>query len=66
MPDLQWKKSTYSPDASNCVETATTPTTTRIRDSKNTDGLPHLTVAPATWTTFLSYAASPRRTSGSR
>ncbi len=56
-----WQKSTYSGEASNCVETATTPTTIRIRDSKRTNG-PHLTVASSTWTTFISYAASPRRT----
>ncbi|MFG3011375.1 DUF397 domain-containing protein [Streptomyces cinerochromogenes] len=56
MPELSWKKSTYSPDASNCVEVATTPTTIHIRDSK-TPTAPHLTLAPSTWAEFLPYVA---------
>ncbi|WEO97108.1 DUF397 domain-containing protein [Streptomyces sp. FXJ1.172] len=57
MPELHWKKSSYSPDASNCVEVAPTPTPTtiHIRDSK-TPTTPHLTVTPSTWTEFLRYA----------
>ncbi|WP_208900556.1 DUF397 domain-containing protein [Streptomyces incarnatus] len=53
MPTLRWQKSTYSPDGSNCVEIATTPTTIHIRDSK-TPTAPHLTVTPATWAKFLT------------
>ncbi|WP_336885996.1 DUF397 domain-containing protein [Streptomyces mexicanus] len=34
MPNLHWQKSTYSPDGSNCLEIAPTPTTIHIRDSK--------------------------------
>ncbi|MEU6506513.1 DUF397 domain-containing protein [Streptomyces sp. NPDC046942] len=55
MPELHWKKSSYSPDASNCVEVAPTPTTFHIRDSK-TPTTPHLTVTPTTWAAFLRYA----------
>ncbi|CAL9454205.1 DUF397 domain-containing protein [Streptomyces sp. enrichment culture] len=54
MPDLNWRKSSYSPDASNCVEVATTPTAVHIRDSKNTPG-PQLGVPPVTWTVFLTH-----------
>ncbi|WP_330290602.1 DUF397 domain-containing protein [Streptomyces sp. NBC_00576] len=61
MHTSHWRKSSYSGDGSNCIEIATDPTTIHIRDSKRTDD-PHLTVAPSTWTTFISYAASPRRT----
>ncbi|MFE9020082.1 DUF397 domain-containing protein [Streptomyces sp. NPDC007808] len=60
MSDLLWKKSSYSPDGSNCVEIATTPTTIHIRDSKNPAG-PHLTVQPTAWTGFLAHTATARR-----
>lgn len=60
MSELHWTKSSHSPDASNCVEIATTPTTIHIRDSKNPTG-PHLTLRPAVWTDFLSHAANTRR-----
>ncbi|MFF7369240.1 DUF397 domain-containing protein [Streptomyces tricolor] len=55
---LNWFKSSYSsgPDGDSCVEVAPTPSTIHIRDSKQDDG-PLLTVAPATWTEFVSYAA---------
>ncbi|WP_327231096.1 DUF397 domain-containing protein [Streptomyces murinus] len=55
---LTWHKSSYS-DSSNgndCVEFAPTPTTIHIRDSKSTEG-PCLTVAPDTWTAFVTYSA---------
>jgi hypothetical protein len=54
-----WQKSSYSGDASNCVEIAAAPTTIQIRDSKNTTG-PHLTVTPSTWASFVSYAGALR------
>ncbi|MFI7414670.1 DUF397 domain-containing protein [Streptomyces sp. NPDC049627] len=60
MSELHWKKSTYSPDASNCVEIATTPTTIHIRDSKNLAG-PHLILQSTTWADFLSHVVNPRR-----
>ncbi|GGZ80708.1 DUF397 domain-containing protein [Streptomyces echinoruber] len=63
MPELAWKKSSYSAEAANCVEIATTPTTVHIRDSKTTHG-PHLTVAPTTWTTFLAHATAALPSSG--
>lgn len=53
MPELHWKKSSYSPDGSNCVEMATTPTTIHIRDSKHPTG-PHLTLQPTAWADFLA------------
>lgn len=53
MPELRWKKSSYSPDASNCVEMATTPTTIHVRDSKSPAG-PHLTFPPTAWADFVS------------
>ncbi|WP_181796255.1 DUF397 domain-containing protein [Streptomyces sp. WELS2] len=56
MHTLHWRKSTYSGDSSNCVETATTPTAIHIRDSK-APLRPHLTVAPSAWAAFLALAA---------
>ncbi|MFF8727978.1 DUF397 domain-containing protein [Streptomyces sp. NPDC015171] len=57
---LDWFKSSYSdgPDGDSCIEVAIapTPTTIHIRDSKQTGG-DVLTVAPATWSDFVSYAA---------
>ncbi|MGW4888037.1 DUF397 domain-containing protein [Streptomyces murinus] len=55
---LAWRKSSYSSSSEpdDCVEFAPTPTTIHIRDSKNTEG-PCLTVAPATWTAFVTYSA---------
>ncbi|QKW09351.1 DUF397 domain-containing protein [Streptomyces sp. NA04227] len=49
-----WRKSSYSTDqGGNCLEVSPHPTAIHIRDSKNPSG-PMLTVAPATWTAFLS------------
>ncbi|MFD3731571.1 DUF397 domain-containing protein [Streptomyces sp. NPDC058632] len=56
MTDRQWCKSTYSPDASNCVEIAATPATVLVRDSKDTTG-PRLALSPASWTAFLTHVA---------
>ncbi|CAM5576773.1 MULTISPECIES: DUF397 domain-containing protein [Streptomyces] len=61
---IRWFKSSYSSssEADSCVEVALdwdaapTPATIHIRDSKQDNG-PLLTVAPATWTEFVSYAA---------
>ncbi|WBO65967.1 DUF397 domain-containing protein [Streptomyces camelliae] len=63
MPELHWKKSSCSPDASNCVEVAPTATTIHIRDSK-TPTTPHLTVTPSTWADFLRYAETHFREEG--
>ncbi|MET8767104.1 DUF397 domain-containing protein [Streptomyces sp. NPDC004658] len=61
---IRWFKSSYSSssEGDSCVEVALdwdaapTPSTIHIRDSKQHDG-PRLTVAPSTWTEFVSYAA---------
>ena len=55
---LAWFKSSYSSssEGDSCVEVATTPATIHIRDSKVADG-PRLSLAPAAWTDFVSYAA---------
>ncbi|TXS41333.1 DUF397 domain-containing protein [Streptomyces sp. uw30] len=60
MSELRWTKSSYSPDASNCVEIATTPTTIHIRDSKNPNG-PYLTLRSTTWASFHAHAIAARR-----
>ncbi|MFF4502624.1 DUF397 domain-containing protein [Streptomyces sp. NPDC001401] len=53
--ELHWFKSSYSSSSEpgDCVEVATTPATIHIRDSKTPD-TPHLTVAPTTWSAFLT------------
>lgn len=61
----QWRKSTYSPDASNCVEVATTPATILIRDSKDVAG-PRLGLSSAAWATFIVYAKRIRVGSAAR
>ncbi|MFF5975626.1 DUF397 domain-containing protein [Streptomyces sp. NPDC012769] len=51
-----WLKSSYSSsEGGNCVEVAAHPTTVHVRDSKNPDG-PQLALAPAVWSSFVSYA----------
>ncbi|MEV7732207.1 DUF397 domain-containing protein [Streptomyces sp. NPDC088921] len=60
MITLTWQKSTYSEEASSCVEIATAPTATHIRDSKTPTG-PHLTLRLAAWADFVSYAATVGR-----
>ncbi|MGX8276316.1 DUF397 domain-containing protein [Streptomyces sp. PBSH9] len=55
--ELRWFKSSYS-DSSNgseCVEVATALDAVLVRDSKNLQG-PRLTLAPAAWAAFVSYA----------
>jgi hypothetical protein len=41
-----------------CVEVAAPPAAVHVRDSKNPEE-PHFTVAPETWTAFLSLNSSP-------
>jgi hypothetical protein len=60
VPELTWRKSTYSAEAANCVEIATAPTSIHIRDSKSPSG-PRLTFPPAAWADFLSHAAKAGR-----
>lgn len=55
---LEWRKSSYS-DSSNsneCVEVATVPGATHVRDSKNLPG-PQLTFGETAWAGFVPYAA---------
>ncbi|MER7184936.1 DUF397 domain-containing protein [Streptomyces hyaluromycini] len=59
MSELRWQKSTYSPDASNCVEIATTPAAVHIRDSKTPAGL-RLTVGSSAWAHFISCLVQPQ------
>jgi hypothetical protein len=58
--ELIWRKSKHSAEAANCVEIATAPTGVHIRDSKRTTD-PHLTVHPATWTSFVAALAPKDR-----
>ncbi|MGV9244716.1 DUF397 domain-containing protein [Streptomyces sp. NPDC003710] len=54
--ELTWFKSSHSSGGDgDCVEVALTPVTVHVRDSKNSQG-PRLTLTPAAWTDFLSYA----------
>ncbi|MFF4757289.1 DUF397 domain-containing protein [Streptomyces sp. NPDC001292] len=57
--EIQWRKSSYSGDqGGDCVEIAETPcATVAVRDSKTPAG-PVLTLAPAAFTEFLSWAAA--------
>ncbi|WPO70712.1 DUF397 domain-containing protein [Streptomyces sp. KN37] len=56
-----WRKSSYSGDeGGQCVEVAAHPAAVHIRDSKNPDDGPQLTVAPDAWTAFLSLPQEPR------
>jgi hypothetical protein len=49
-----WRKSSYSTNEGGaCLEIATTPATIHIRDSKNPDSAPTLSVTPTTWAAFL-------------
>ncbi|WP_406454150.1 DUF397 domain-containing protein [Streptomyces sp. NBC_01622] len=55
----QWFKSSYSSsEGGDCIEVAVHPSAIHVRDSKVPAG-PILTVAPATWTTFLDKVTHP-------
>ncbi|MFJ8809698.1 DUF397 domain-containing protein [Streptomyces sp. NPDC102490] len=55
---IQWRKSSYSGDqGGECVEVAELPATVAVRDSKTPAG-PILTLAPATFTAFVGWAAT--------
>lgn len=52
----QWRKSTRSGGADNCVEVATyEDRRVGVRDSKNPDG-PNLVFSPDAWATFINGA----------
>ncbi|MFG2315068.1 DUF397 domain-containing protein [Streptomyces tendae] len=55
---LAWRKSSYSGDqGGNCLEVAELPATVAVRDSKTPAG-PTLTLAPATFSAFVGWAAA--------
>ncbi|MEU6230041.1 DUF397 domain-containing protein [Streptomyces sp. NPDC047042] len=52
MPDFEYRKSSYSNDAAECVEIATNiPATVAIRDSKAPTNRP-IRLRPTTWAKF--------------
>ncbi|MFB6627584.1 DUF397 domain-containing protein [Streptomyces sp. NPDC056374] len=54
---LTWFKSSYSgAEGGDCVEVATSPSTIRVRDSKDESG-PALCLAPERWAAFVEFAA---------
>ena len=60
MPDFEYRKSSYSDQAAECVEIATNiPTTIAIRDSK-TPTSPPLRLHPTTWKTFRTAVTDDR------
>jgi hypothetical protein len=59
MPENTWYKSTYSAEAANCLEIATTPTRVLVRDSKKAAGA-RLAITSAAWAAFITYAVSSR------
>ncbi len=48
----RWRKSSYSPNAGNCVEVARALPGIVVRDSKDQDG-PALTLTPGQWRRFV-------------
>ncbi|MFD4762896.1 DUF397 domain-containing protein [Streptomyces sp. NPDC058439] len=55
--DVVWFKSSYSGGSGDdCIEVAMAPATVRVRDSKVDQG-PQLALSPASWASFVSYAA---------
>ncbi|MDV7221305.1 DUF397 domain-containing protein [Streptomyces prunicolor] len=60
MRAFEYRKSSYSDQAAECVEIATNiPTTVAVRDSKNPNG-PSLHLNPTTWTAFQTCLRSTR------
>ncbi|MYU25957.1 DUF397 domain-containing protein [Streptomyces sp. SID8352] len=54
--NLQWFKSSHGgSEGGACVEVAAHPSAVHIRDSKNPDAAPHITLAPHAWTAFLTH-----------
>ncbi|MEU4652491.1 DUF397 domain-containing protein [Streptomyces sp. NPDC023723] len=54
MTTPQWRKSSYSGDSSNCVETAVDRNTILVRDSKTTTQA-DLAFSCTVWEDFLSH-----------
>ncbi|MEU6539346.1 DUF397 domain-containing protein [Streptomyces sp. NPDC047000] len=57
---LAWRKSTYSPDGSNCVEIAPASASVRVRDSKIPAG-PRLAFSATVWSGFIAHVTRPDR-----
>lgn len=55
MNERNWRKSSRSGSAINCIEVALTPNNAAIRDSKNPDH-GHLAVTRDQWRSFLAAA----------
>jgi Domain of unknown function (DUF397) len=54
---MDWRKSSYSVNEGQCVEIATLPDTTAVRDSKDPSG-PVLRFTSAQWRAFLNCVKS--------
>ena len=50
---MNWRKSTYSSNGGNCVETASGNGTVMVRDTTNRDGVA-LVIDAAAWSKFTS------------
>ncbi|WP_217164580.1 DUF397 domain-containing protein [Streptomyces sp. AC512_CC834] len=61
MQTLDWQKSTYSGDGSNCVDIATTAAAILVRDSKTLTGS-RLAFPRTVWAEFLCHASKSRVT----
>ncbi|MEW2121583.1 DUF397 domain-containing protein [Streptomyces sp. NPDC005474] len=60
MPEFEYRKSSYSDQAAECIEIATNiPATIAIRDSKNRKSLP-LHIHPTAWKAFRTAVAASR------
>ncbi|ASQ96108.1 DUF397 domain-containing protein [Streptomyces sp. 11-1-2] len=51
MPDIKWRKSSFSTDAANCVELAAVANGIRIRESDEPDAVLH--TSPAALGVFI-------------
>jgi hypothetical protein len=51
--NLQWRKSTYSGNGANCVETASVPGLVLVRDTTLNGRGPVLQLTPADWTRLM-------------
>ena len=51
--DPRWRKSSFSGNGGNCIETAAVPGAVLVRDSKNPDG-PRLAFGRQAWEAFAA------------
>jgi hypothetical protein len=52
IPDMNWRKATYTHNGGNCVEVADSSGTVMVRDTKNRDG-GALAFGTAAWERFI-------------